>query len=157
MTTWILVSDMSRARLFASELRELEWTLVEEFEHPEGREKSGQIEDGGPPGHMQQGRTLGSGRTAFEPRTTPKEAVNERFVQQLAGYLEEAIARREFDNLVLVAPPHLLGLVRGALGRQTQKHLKAAVDKDLVNLDAAELRQRLVDVAFPLHAAGGAK
>ena len=45
MTTWILVSDMSRARLFASELRELEWTLVEEFEHPEGREKSGQIED----------------------------------------------------------------------------------------------------------------
>ncbi len=50
MTTWILVSDASRAKLFTTELREHDWKLVEEFDHPEGRETSSQIRPTSPPG-----------------------------------------------------------------------------------------------------------
>lgn len=149
MTAWILVTDVSRARIFSTELREDDWSLVKEFEHPEGREMSRDIHPSDRPGRMQQSTATGGRRTAMQPHTSPKEAEAERFAQQLGNYLEEALAKREFDYLVLVAPPHFLGLLKGTLGRQTAKHLRASVDKDLGMLGGAELRERLVDVAFP--------
>jgi protein required for attachment to host cells len=86
----------------------------------------------------------------MEPQTSPKEAESERFAQHLADYLEEATARREFDHLVLVAPPHFLGFLHGTLGRQAAKHLRTTVNKDLSMFRAADLRERLVDTVFPL-------
>lgn len=150
MTAWILVSDAGRAKLFSAELREDNWCLVKDFEHPEGREMSREIHPSSPPGRMQQSKAPGGRRTTMEPHTSPKEAEAERFAQQLGNYLEDATARRAFDYLVLVAPPHFLGMLHGVLGKQAEKQLRATVDKDLISLDERELRKRLVDVVFPL-------
>ncbi len=149
MTTWILVSDVSRAKLFSIERRDKDLSLVKDFEHPQGHQFSRDIRPSSPPGRTQKSTGPGTRRSSMEPHTWPKEAEAERFAQQLGHYLEEAIGKREFDSLVLVAPPHFLGLLHATLGRQTAKHLRASVDKDLSMLDAAELRQRLLDVAFP--------
>jgi protein required for attachment to host cells len=148
MTTWILVSDASRAKLFSTELREDAWSLVEEFVHPEGREMSRDISPSSPPGRMRQSKAPGGRQTAVEPRTTPKESGAVRFAQQLANYLEDAIAKRELDYLVLVAPPHFLGTLHGTLGPQTVKHLRTTVDKDLSMFEPAKIRERLVDSVF---------
>jgi protein required for attachment to host cells len=154
MTAWILVSDVSRANLYSAELREDDWSLVKTFDHPEGRETSREIEATSPPGRGQQGKAQGGRRTALEPRTWPHEAESQRFAQHLATYLEDAMAKRLFDYLVLVAPPHFLGMLKGSLGRQAAKHVRATVDKDLSTLDAAELRQRLGDKVFPPNPTG---
>ena len=153
MTAWIVVSDASRAKLFSTELREDAWSLVHEFEHPEGREMSRDISPSSPPGRMQKNKGHGAQHTAMEPRTTPKEGEAERFAQHLADYLEQATARRAFDYLVLVAPPHFLGVLHKALGRQAASHLRATVNKDLSMFGTAELRERLVDTVFPRGAA----
>lgn len=150
MTTWILVCDAGRARLLSTELREDAWSLVAEFEHPEGREASREIKPSSPPGRTHQSRVAGTQRTAMEPQTTPKEAEADRFAQHLASYLEKATAGRAFDHLVLVAPPHFLGTLHGTLGRQTANRLRTTVNKDLSMLEVAELRERLVDAVFPL-------
>lgn len=152
MTAWILVGDMSGARLFSAELRDDDWSLVERFEHPEGRQRSREIEATSPPGRAQQSKAHGARHTALEPRTWPKEAEGERFAQRLCTFLEEAIAQRRYDCLVLVAPPHFLGLLKASLGRQATGHVRAAVDKDLSALDVAELRRRLLGEVFPLEA-----
>jgi protein required for attachment to host cells len=149
MIAWILVADSSRANLFATELPEQPWALLDEFEHPEGREQSRDIEDSSPPGRMLQNKSLGGRRSAMEPRTTPKEAETERFAGRLADFLETAVANRRFDDLVLVAPPHFLGVLHGALGAQTRKRLRATVDKDLSMLEASDVRQRLLTTVFP--------
>jgi protein required for attachment to host cells len=149
MTAWILVSDASRAKLYSTELREDDWSLVKEFEHPEGRELSREIADTSPPGRGQQGQAQGGRRTSYEPRTWPKEAEAQRFAQQLSSYMEEAVAKRQFDYLTLVAPPHFLGVLKGSLGHQAAKLLRTTVDKDLSNLGARELRDRLVNTIFP--------
>jgi protein required for attachment to host cells len=151
MTTWILVGDAGRANLYSAELREDGWSLVKEFEHPEGRERSSEIKPSSPPGRTQQSKVAGAQRSSMEPHTTPKEAESERFAQHLSDYLEKAIAKREFDYLVLVAPPHFLGTLHGTLGRQAAKHLRATVNKDLSMFQAADLRERLVDTVFPLN------
>jgi protein required for attachment to host cells len=151
MTVWILVSDTSRAKLLSAELREDDWSLVKDFEHPEGRELSKDIVSS-PPGRSHQSKVAGTQRTAMEPHTPAKEVEADRFAQLLANYLEQATAQRQFDYLVLVAPPHFLGKLHGTLGKQAAKHLRSTVDKDLAMLDAAELRRRLLDVVFPIKA-----
>ncbi len=152
MTAWILVSDASRAKLLSAEVREDDWSSVEQFDHPEGRELSREIAPSSPPGRAQQSHATGGSRSSLEQHTSPKEAEAERFAHKLSAYLEHAIAERRFDYLVLVAPPHFLGLLKGVLGRQAAKHLRTTVGKDLSMLDAAELRKRLVDDVFPLKA-----
>jgi protein required for attachment to host cells len=148
MRTWILVSDTSRAVLFSAEKREDDWSLVKSFEHPEGRELSSEIRPSSPPGRMQKSKGSGA-RSAVEPHTWPKEADAERFAKLLASYLDEAAGKGEFASLVLAAPPHFLGILHGTLAHQTVKHLQATVHNDLVNFDAAEIRQRLIDEVFP--------
>ena len=38
MTTWILVTDAGRGRLFSTELPEDNWKVVDEFAHPASRQ-----------------------------------------------------------------------------------------------------------------------
>ena len=83
VATWILVSDTSRAKLFSAENREDNWTLLKDFEHPEGRKLSQDISPSAPPGRMQQSQGLGARRTSMEPHTWPKEASAERFAECL--------------------------------------------------------------------------
>ena len=144
-----LVSDTSRAKLFSAEKREDDWTLLKVFEHPEGRKLSKEISPSAPPGRIQQSQGLGARRTSLEPHTWPKEASAERFAELLAHYLEEAVGANALDALVLAAPPHFLGMLQGTLTKQAAKHFKATIDKDSVMLHAAEIRQRLIDAAFP--------
>jgi protein required for attachment to host cells len=134
--------------LFSAEKREDDWSMVKSFEHPEGRELSSEIRPSSPPGRMQKSKGSGA-RSAVEPHTWPKEADAERFAKLLASYLDEAVAKGEIASLVLVAPPHFLGVLHGTLARQSVKHLQATVHKDLVMFDAAEIRQRLIDDVFP--------
>jgi protein required for attachment to host cells len=135
--------------LFSAEKRADNWTLLKDFEHPEGRKLSQDISPSAPPGRMQQTKGPGARRTSMEPHTWPKEASAERFAELLAQYLEEALGTNAFDALVLAAPPHFLGMLHGTLAEQTAKRLKATIDKDLVMFDAAEIRERLIAVAFP--------
>jgi len=149
MTTWILVCDASRAKLFSAELRENDWSLLQKFDDPEGRKPSRDIEPSAPPGRVQESRGVGARRSSLEPHASPKENEAERFATELARHLERATNKSEFDALVLAAPPHFLGMLHGALAKQTAKHLRATVDKDVVMLKDSEIRQRLIDVAFP--------
>jgi protein required for attachment to host cells len=153
MTTWILVSDASRAKLFSTELREHDWKLLEEFDHPEGRETSSEIRPSSPPGKSKESSAPGAHHTAFQPRTTPKEAEAERFAHLLGEHLNHAVERSAFDHLVLVAPPHMLGVLREKLKNPAASRLRTTVNKDLAMLGAADLRERLLDTVFPIHPA----
>ena len=152
MTAWILVGDASRAKLLSAELREDEWSQIEAFDHPEGREPGHEIGMQAPAGRTIKSKEKGARHTALEPHTSPREAEAERFARQLGKYLEDAVARRRFDFLVLVPPPRFLGQLQKALGRQAAKLVRQVIDKDLSTLEPRELRDRLVDEVFPTHA-----
>jgi protein required for attachment to host cells len=149
MTTWILVGDASHAKIFTVELPEQPWSLVEEFKNPDAHLTSKEISPT-PPGKMKQSGSGKSRHTAFEPRTSPKEAEIERFVQQLCDHLKAGTELRKFDRLILVAPPHFLGMLHNKLDQQTARHLQGTVDKDLVMLGDREIRERLNPQVFAI-------
>jgi len=61
----------------------------------------------------------------------------------LATTLDAACSRREFDDLILVAPRRSLGELRGLLSKRVQGRVREEVAKDLTNEPASRLRRRL--------------
>lgn len=147
MDTWIVVADASRGRIFASSKKGAPWKLLDERDHPESRMKNRDIN------MKEQGRTrqsFGAGhRPRMEPDTEPKEVEAEHFAHELAERLSDGMKQRACSGLVLVAPPHFLGILRNSLDAQTSKCLAAAVDKDYTDSDVRELMTRLDAVVYP--------
>lgn len=98
MSIWILVSDASRAVLYATEKRGDDWQVIGSYQHPESRLKSSELTPS-EPGHS--ATSKGSSRhTVMEPDTSPKEAEFGHFAQQLADALTAGTKQRSFDGLV---------------------------------------------------------
>ena len=127
MTTWVLVADSSRARLFLLDAgRKL--TETETFVCPEERLREQSLTSD------RSGRTFdsrGSGRHGMEPPTSQRDQSAIGFAAELAGRLETLRAEGEMDKLILIAAPRFLGHLRSALTGPVQELVALTVDKDV--------------------------
>jgi protein required for attachment to host cells len=80
-----------------------------------------------------------SGHHSIEPRHDPHDERKAAFVHGLAGRLNQAAAEKRCDSLVVFAPPHCLGELRGALDHAARRKIKATAPKDLTKLPLGEL------------------
>lgn len=135
MRTWIVVSDASRARIFESRGTLERLTLVGELAHPESRYKSGEL---GAKRHSTVTGATGI-HGGLSQQTSPKETEAERFARLVATRIDEGATHNTFVRLVLVAPPHFLGLLRKRIGPAAQATLHITVDKDYTHVSAHEL------------------
>ncbi len=83
------------------------------------------------------------GAHAFEQKTDPKkqEAIN--FAHSLAHHLEAGSNANQFEQLMIVAEPSFLGLLRDELSEQVKKKLSFELDKDLTKHSVAEIQAHL--------------
>jgi protein required for attachment to host cells len=65
------------------------------------------------------------------------------FSERLAALLEEELAAKAYDRVVLVAPPTTLGDLRAALPAAVREAVSAELDKDLTKTPVAELPRHL--------------
>ena len=147
--TWILVCDASRARLLRQEPNGGSFSLVEAFDHVESRLKRSELttDDTGRkpvgPSVGKNGPRNGMGRPGVEPDTDPKEVEAEKFARELAHALEKGLNDHAYEQLIIAAPPHFLGLMKGTVSDQVAKHVDFTIDKDYTMLDPMELERRL--------------
>lgn len=141
MRTWIVVCDKSRARFFMKREGSEEWVKFEEFDHPAGRAKGGDLVTDRPGRSFQsQGHDK---RAATDSRTDPREVEHQRFAHYIGDTLNSAHAQNAFERLVLVAPPQFLGLLRQELEDRVQRCVFATLDKDYAQLDEQQLAERI--------------
>ena len=132
-TTWILVGDASRARIFSFEKDDAPWVLVEQIENPLGRARTSELVTDRAGRQRQIGPPLAGHMDAAEQES-------HRFAERLGERLKKGYDERRFERLVLVAPPRFLGYVRGVL-REVGKHVVKTLDKDYSLHDERELRR----------------
>jgi protein required for attachment to host cells len=99
------------------------------------------------------GRSFESGsstRHAYTPRHDPHALAKDRFVHAVAEQLNEESAADGFDELVLVAPPHVLSELTGALDAPCRAKLLGSLAKDLVKTPDHELWPHLKEWARPV-------
>ena len=139
-TTWILVADSTKARVFKSPgpNEKLSDTLVHEMEGSNLRSRD--IDSDRP------GRTFdsgGQGRHAQEPPTDPHRHAKHEFARELTHYLEHERTQGAYDALIVVAPPQFLGDLRSTMSDNVRKLVSQEINKDLSMLPAHELEGHL--------------
>jgi protein required for attachment to host cells len=150
-TTWCLVCDASR--LFRTKPPGHRYELIASFDHPESRARvsdlvadvNGRKPAGGSRGlGVVRSRPSGfHGRPGVEADADPKEVEAQKFARDLAAEMEKGLDEHAYDALVLVAPPHFLGMVRAKVSEQVAKRVEGTIDKDLAAMEPREI-ERLV-------------
>lgn len=137
--TWIVVADSSRARIFTADSPSSPLEEIEDLSHTEGRLHDREITSD-LPGRIKSANEIGH---AYEQRTDPKQHEVDNFARYIAQHLEEARNKNRFEQLIIVAGPSFLGMLRNHLQEQTKKRVCFELDKEITALSAADIRQHL--------------
>ncbi|MHB8236072.1 MAG: host attachment protein [Acidithiobacillus ferrivorans] len=147
IVTWVLVSNAAEARLFKNEGCDTGLHLLQDWSHPDSRKHQDDlVTDAG--GRVQQSFAAGA-RPGIEWQTSPKETEMLHFASELATYLGEARKQNAFQHLVLVASPHILGLLREKLDAPTTAMVSGTLNKDYTSAGVDELTKHLAQVMCP--------
>lgn len=139
--SWILTANRSGARILDKQGGTL--TLLETIENAEGRLRNRDIDTD------RHGRAFDratNARHALSTTESPHERIAKGFARGLADKLRQARLVRRFDRLVIVAEPHLLGLIRAELDAVTARTVIATVAKDLAHVPVDELAAHLPEL-----------
>lgn len=139
-STWILVADAARARLFELARKGADPIEIACYSYPDGR-SPGREHDHGRLPRVQESN--GNNRHAIEPRTPLREKHARRFADILSAIVQRGRQERRYDGLILMGPPRFLGMLHDCLDAQTAACVVGEVRNDLVTLSPAQLRAHL--------------
>ena len=141
--TLILVADMAHARLFSAETRTSSLDEIETIAHPEGRQHEQQLTSDLPGRQMDRSNT---GRHSLGDKGDIKKHEAIDFARQLSHHLEDAHNKNGYRELIVVAAPYFLGLLRTHMNHTISKLVSWELPKNLVKQDVKSIRQHLPDI-----------
>ncbi|SER50322.1 Protein required for attachment to host cells [Vreelandella subterranea] len=142
MTTYIVVADAARARIFTREALTL--TEQESLVHAEGRLHEGDLVTDRPGADVHESNST-SARSSGEEGAASKHE-NELFAKQVASHLYNARVDNSLEKLIVVAPPKFLGLLRDKLDGPTQKLVIHTLSKDLSKASLTDIQTAVRDL-----------
>ena len=132
METRVIVANKARARIFASHDRLNQLLEQEDFVHSEAHLRN----------HELVSDAAGKSRDphgSYDAKTSPARHEAEKFALLLASRLKELPNEQHFDQLILIAPPEFLGLLRKSLHKPLDKLVQRTIDKDLTAADIDDI------------------
>jgi protein required for attachment to host cells len=141
-TTWIVVADSSRARMFRSTTGSRQISEVLDLVNPAAREPSRDlVTDADGRVFARGGR--GQPTHASVPRADPVEHETELFAKRVTEAIEKGRVDTHYEELCLIAAPKFLGLLRANLGKEARKLVTREIDKDLSQKTDKEILEYL--------------
>jgi protein required for attachment to host cells len=135
---WVLVSDGARAKFYRYSAHQLEPALDYELimdhrpSYEGARDKPGR---GLKADHVS--------RHTFDPPTDWHEHQKEKMAMRLGELLEKESQKQTFDELIMIAPPKFMGLLRLHLSQAVQDKVTTHITKDLTHLNEKELKKHV--------------
>ncbi len=87
--------------------------------------------------------SVGGQRHAIARENAPRQQEAVRFARRISRRLDEARRKGEFDELIVVAGPPFLGLMRREMSRPTRERVVHEIRKDLVHSPVESLQRHL--------------
>jgi protein required for attachment to host cells len=137
--TWILVADNVHARIFTADTPSSALEELEGLTHTKGRLHDREMTTD-LPGRIKSAD--GSGH-ALEQPTDPKQHEADNFAHSIAHHLEAAHNTNKFEQLLIIAEPSFLGLLRRRLPEHIKKHVCFELDKNITTQSTADIRKHL--------------
>ena len=126
-TTWIMVASRDEVRIFSREGRG-HIKLERDIGNPLGRLKNQDLESD-KAGAANDNRIWG--RPAYSSEESAKERALKDFYREVCEQIDNALSTHQFERLVLIAEPRLLGYIRGILSKNVERAVTHTIPKDL--------------------------
>lgn len=139
MTTWVLVADNCRARIFSADKPSSPLIEIRDLTHPEARlHESDLVTD-----KNGRDRSAGTGGSSLGEGSSRKQESVDRFAMTVCEELEAARASDIFHKLYIVAAPAFLGMLRKHQSSNIKPLIAAELDKNLATQDSTAIRKQL--------------
>lgn len=138
--TWIVVADAGSARIFSTHKASLfngdgkTLTLIDFVDHLKSRKLDQELVTD------KQGRF---GNATFSEKTDPHKHEADVFALELARKLTQGLDDNQFKELIFIAPPHFMGLLKKHTSSTAQKLIGLTVEKDYTHCNEHELVKHL--------------
>lgn len=132
---WFVAANTNSCRIFLLNKKEKTLTLIDELVHPESKLRSSEI-TADRPGHY---ATMAGGRGAYVAREEPKEVEIEQFSREIAKALDHGRRKEKYQELILAAQPHMIGLIQKHLGNHVKECITHSLNKDYTHLKEHEI------------------
>jgi len=139
-TIWILVVNQAEAQIYSARQIRGSLTLENTLKNVEGTVHARDLVSDAP------GRVhdrMGTSRHAMEQDTSVKEEGRRRFSKEVTEFLKAANLRGEFDQLVLLAAPGILGVIRKMLPGKLAKSVVKVIPKDVIGQGMDKIKMQL--------------
>ncbi len=141
--TWILIANGTRARLVLNDgpghgikaLKGLAFGTEAVSAKDLTGDRQGRVSD-----------SAGPGRHALESKHHPEDLHRQQFLREVVDAIAAKYNAGEFDRLIVVASPKVMGELRAFIPDEIQQTITAEVAKDLTHLENDELIKHLSDV-----------
>lgn len=144
---WVVNTNTNTCHIYQFQKKPAHIQLLKEIHHPENRSKKGDYFTSDKPGQYHGVDTI---RGAYSPETDPREVEIENFSREIAHQLEQGRNQQGYQQLVIIAPPHMNGLLFRHLTPLVRKMVRNNIKKDFPHITESELLHFLIDnTRFP--------
>lgn len=133
---WLLNVNSNQCRIYHYQKHPAQITLIKELSNPLAKHRAGDDITTDRPGHYQSRGTI---HGALSPRTDPKENEVNHFARDVAHELNHGRNTNSFKEIILIAPPHMLGLLNQHTDTHVKKMVASSIHSDLIHLKDHEL------------------
>lgn len=138
-STWFLIADGRRARVLVEPRRGARLEERGDLNMEIDAEEVYEPHNGAPRSFDR----VGAGRHAMNKDRNLNDREERNFLRRVAKRVSEANAQKQFQHLVIAAPPRALGDLRTLLSDAAQTRIRAETAKDLLDEPEPRLRERL--------------
>lgn len=130
----IIIANSNNCRIYDYKKPD-DLTLIKEINVPENKLKSSEL------GADRPGRysTGGTARGAYSPESDIQDVHIDNFARELAVELDHARNKHEYDNLVVIMPSHMDGLLTQHLNPHVKGLITRTIQKNMVHLSEHEV------------------
>lgn len=138
---WILLADQAHARIYTRNYVDSAMQQLLVLEHPAARQHQRQ-QGTDRPGR---GQSTGShGRHAYEDHARFPEQESAAFLRGVAQQINTAIRQEEMDQIILVALPRTMELIKSELTEQARDKVAAEYAKNLIGMPEDKMINKLI-------------
>ena len=132
---WVMLANSNDCRIYEYDRQDKHLALVEEISHPENKLKGSDYWTTDAPGHY---RSQGTHRGAFS-EVDPREQSIDEFANEIAKCLDKGRNQHAYDEVTLIVPARMEGLLFKHLNKHTKELVKLIVQKNVIFLSDHEL------------------
>lgn len=139
LITWVLILNSNDCRIYKLSTKPYQLTFLKEILHPESKLRDIELTSD-KPGRFKAGD---SAHGTFTQPSDPKEIQIDNFSRQVAKDLNKDRNIEAYNKLIVVAPPHMNGLLFQHLNKHVKKLVTHNIKNDILNFTESELAEFL--------------